>query len=122
VLKGELTLGQLIAFRIIAGNVTSPLLRLAQGWQNFQEVALSMKRLGDVINSPAEQAAHQISNIPMPQIRGKVEYEAVTFTYIPGQQPQLRTVSFEIPAGSFVGVVGRSGSGKSTVLKLLPRL
>jgi ATP-binding cassette subfamily B protein len=58
----------------------------------------------------------------MPQIKGKVEFDSVTFTYIPGQQPQLRNVSFEIPEGSFVGVVGKSGSGKSTVLKLLPRL
>lgn len=122
VLKGDLTLGQLIAFRIIAGNVTSPLVRLAQGWQNFQEVALSMRRLGDVINSPAEQPLEQASRIPMAPIHGKVQYDAVTFAYIPGQQPQLRSVSFEIPAGSFVGVVGKSGSGKSTVLKLLPRL
>jgi ATP-binding cassette subfamily B protein len=122
VLKGDLTLGQLIAFRIIAGNVTSPLVRLAQSWQNFQEVALSMSRLGDVINSPAEQPLENTSQIPMPPIRGKVQYDGITFAYLPGQQPQLRSVSFEIPAGSFVGVVGKSGSGKSTVLKLLPRL
>jgi len=122
VIKGDLTLGQLIAFRIIAGNVTTPLMRLAQCWQNFQEVALSVQRLGDVLDSPAEQTVEQSSNIPMPQIKGKVQYDSVTFTYIPGQQPQLKNVSFEIPAGSFVGVVGKSGSGKSTVLKLLPRL
>ncbi len=122
VIKGDMTLGQLIAFRIIAGNVTGPLLRLAQSWQNFQEVALSVQRLGDVLNSPTEQTIEQGSNIPMPQIKGKVEFDSITFTYIPGQQPQLRNVSFEIPEGSFVGVVGKSGSGKSTVLKLLPRL
>ena len=122
VIKGDLTLGQLIAFRIIAGNVTTPLMRLSQSWQNFQEVALSVERLGDVLNSPAEQTIEQGTNIPMPQIKGKVEFDSITFTYVPGQQPQLRNVSFEIPAGSFVGVVGKSGSGKSTVLKLLPRL
>jgi ATP-binding cassette subfamily B protein len=122
VIKGDLTLGQLIAFRIIAGNVTTPLMRLSQSWQNFQEVALSVQRLGDVLNSPAEQTLEQGTNIPMPQIKGKVEFDAITFAYVPGQQPQLRNVSFEIPAGSFVGVVGKSGSGKSTVLKLLPRL
>jgi ATP-binding cassette subfamily B protein len=122
VIKGDLTLGQLIAFRIIAGNVTTPLMRLAQSWQNFQEVALSVQRLGDVLDSPAEQTIEQSSNIPMPQIKGKVQYDSVTFTYVPGQQPQLKNVSFEISAGSFVGVVGKSGSGKSTVLKLLPRL
>ncbi|NDG73026.1 MAG: peptidase domain-containing ABC transporter, partial [Proteobacteria bacterium] len=122
VIKGDLTLGQLIAFRIIAGYVTTPLMRLAQSWQNFQEVALSVERLGDVIDSPPEQKSDEANNIPMPAITGKVEFDSITFAYIPGQQPQLRNVSFEIPAGSFVGVVGKSGSGKSTVLKLMPRL
>jgi ATP-binding cassette subfamily B protein len=122
VIKGEMTLGQLIAFRIIAGYVTSPLMRLAQSWQNFQEVALSVERLGDVIDSPPEQKPEEATNIPMPSITGKVEFDSITFAYIAGQQPQLRNVSFEIPAGSFVGVVGKSGSGKSTVLKLIPRL
>jgi len=122
VIKGEMTLGQLIAFRIIAGYVTTPLMRLAQSWQNFQEVALSVERLGDVIDSPPEQRPEEASNIPMPSITGKVEFDSVTFSYVKGQQPQLRNVSFEIPAGSFVGVVGKSGSGKSTVLKLIPRL
>jgi ATP-binding cassette subfamily B protein len=122
VIKGDLTLGQLIAFRIIAGYVTTPLMRLAQSWQNFQEVALSVERLGDVIDSPPEQKSEDANNIPMPAITGKVEFDSITFAYIPGQQPQLRNVSFEIPAGSFVGIVGKSGSGKSTVLKLVPRL
>jgi len=122
VIDGKLTLGQLIAFRIIAGYVTTPLMRLAQSWQNFQEVALSIERLGDVIDSPAEQSLEQSTNIPMPAIKGKVEFDSVTFTYIAGQQPQLRNVSFSVPVGSFVGIVGKSGSGKSTVLKLLPRL
>jgi ATP-binding cassette subfamily B protein len=122
VINQELTLGQLIAFRIIAGYVTSPILRLAQCWQNFQEVALSVERLGDVIDSPPEQKPEEASNIPMPSVIGKVEFDSITFSYIKGQQPQLRNVSFEIPAGSFVGVVGKSGSGKSTVLKLIPRL
>lgn len=122
VIKGQMTLGQLIAFRIIAGYVTSPLMRLAQSWQNFQEVALSVERLGDVIDSPPEQRHEDASNIPMPSITGKVEFDSITFSYIKGQQPQLRNVSFEISAGSFVGVVGKSGSGKSTVLKLIPRL
>jgi ATP-binding cassette subfamily B protein len=122
VIKGELTLGQLIAFRIIAGYVTTPLMRLAQSWQNFQEVALSVERLSDVIDSPQEQRPEDASNIPMPSITGRVEFDGVTFAYNKGQQPQLRNVSFDIPAGSFVGVVGKSGSGKSTVLKLIPRL
>ena len=122
VIKGELTLGQLIAFRIISGYVTTPLMRLAQSWQSFQEVALSIERLGDVIDSPCEQLPEEAGNIPMPAVRGEVEFDDITFSYIRGQQSVLRNVSFRVPAGSFVGVVGKSGSGKSTILKLLPRL
>jgi len=122
VIKGELTLGQLIAFRIIAGYVTTPLMRLAQSWQSFQEVALSVERLGDVLDSSPEQTPEESSNIPMPVIRGKVRFDAITFSYQQGQPPVLRNVSFEVPEGAFVGVVGKSGSGKSTLLKLLPRL
>jgi len=122
VIRGEMTLGQLIAFRIIAGYVTTPLMRLAQSWQSFQEVALSVERLGDVLDSPPEQTAEESGNVPMPELAGKVAFDSVTFSYAPGQQPVLRNVSFEVPSGSFVGVVGKSGSGKSTVLKLLPRL
>jgi ATP-binding cassette subfamily B protein len=85
-------------------------------------VALSVERLGDVLDSPPEQTIGQSGNVPMPAIGGKVAFDAVTFSYTPGQQPVLHHVSFEVPAGSFVGDVGRSGSGKSTVLKLLPRL
>jgi len=122
VIRGDLTLGQLIAFRIIAGYVTTPLMRLAQSWQSFQEVALSIERLGDVIDSPCEQLPEETSNIPMAAVRGEVEFDDVTFSYVRGQQPVLRNVSFRVPEGSFVGVVGKSGSGKSTILKLLPRL
>ena len=122
VIEGHLTLGQLIAFRIISGYVTTPLMRLAQSWQNFQEVALSIERLGDVIDSPCEQLPEEASNIPMPAVKGEVEFDDITFSYVRGQQPVLRNVSFRVPSGSFVGVVGKSGSGKSTILKLLPRL
>jgi len=122
VINGQLTLGQLIAFRIISGYVTTPLMRLAQSWQNFQEVALSVERLGDVIDSPCEQLPDEASNIPMPAIKGEIKFDDVTFSYVPGQQPVLRNVSFHVPEGSFVGVVGKSGSGKSTILRLLPRL
>jgi ATP-binding cassette subfamily B protein len=117
-----LTLGQLIAFRIIAGYVTSPLLRLIQLWQNFQETALSIERLGDVLNAPQEVDEANRDNIPMPDIKGEVKYDGVSFSFNPSGALQLVNINLEIPAGAFVGVVGQSGSGKSTLAKLLQRL
>ncbi len=121
VLKGELTLGQLIAFRIIAGYVTSPILRLAQIWQNFQETSLSLERLADIVDTPQEGEEDR-QNIPMPAIRGNVRYENISFRFKSNSPLQLNNVSLDIPAGAFVGIVGQSGAGKSTLTKLLPRL
>ena len=121
VLGGELTLGQLIAFRIIAGYVTSPLLRLAQLWQNFQETALSLERLSDIVDTPQE-AEQDRDNIPMPLVSGRVKYENVTFRFKRSGPLQLNGVDLEVEPGTFVGVVGQSGAGKSTLTKLLARL
>ena len=121
VLGNKLTLGQLIAFRIVAGYVTGPLLRLGSIWQEFQEVNLSMERLRDVMDAAPEQTSDQQKKIPMPQIAGEVAFESVTFGYTPGTRI-VSNVNAEIPAGAMVAVVGGSGSGKSTLLKLLARL
>jgi subfamily B ATP-binding cassette protein HlyB/CyaB len=122
VLSNKLSLGQLIAFRIIAGYTTTPLLRLIQLWQNFQETALSLERLSDIINHPQEQEEAGRRNIPMPAIVGHVRYENVNFRFVANGGLQLNNVSVEVPAGKFVGVVGASGAGKSTLTKLLSRL
>lgn len=122
VLDGQLTLGQLIAFRILSGYVTSPLLRLATLWQNFQETALSIERLSDIIDHPQELEITGTQLPPLPPIRGTVSYQGVNFRFGNYGPLQLTSVSFEIKEGSFVGVVGSSGSGKSTMLKLLTRL
>ena len=122
VLKGELTLGQLIAFRIISGYVTQPLLRLSSIWQNIQEVKVSMERLADVVDTPVESTEQDQQKIPLPQISGHVKFDEVTFAFTPGAKPVLNKVSCDFPAGSFIGIVGQSGSGKSTMMKLLPRL
>jgi ATP-binding cassette subfamily B protein len=121
VLGGKLTLGQLIAFRIVSGYVTGPLLRLGSVWQEFQEVNLSMERLRDVMDAAPEQTADQQRKVPMPVIAGAVRFDAVTFGYTPAQRI-LSNVSCDVPAGAMVAVVGESGSGKSTLLKLLARL
>ncbi len=122
VLKQELTLGQLIAFRIIAGYVTSPLLRLTQLWQNFQETALSLERLADIVDTPMESDESDRTNISMPLIKGDVKFDNVSFRFNPSGPMQLSNITLEFPAGAFVGIVGQSGSGKSTLMKLLPRL
>jgi ATP-binding cassette, subfamily B, bacterial HlyB/CyaB len=121
VLNQQLTLGQLIAFRILGGYVTSPLLRLVQLWQNFQETALSLQRLSDILDTPQETES-DAQNILMPAIIGSVRYDNLSFSFQQGGSLQLCNINLDIPAGSFVGIVGQSGSGKSTLLKLLPRL
>jgi ABC-type bacteriocin/lantibiotic exporter with double-glycine peptidase domain len=122
VLQGELSLGQLIAFRIISGYVTAPILRLAQLWQNFQETALSLERLSDILDHPCEAEEQGRNQIQMPDIQGQVTYENVAFRFAPSGPLQLVNINLEFPAGQFVGIVGQSGSGKSTLMKLLPRL
>lgn len=122
VLQGQLTLGQLIAFRIISGYVTAPILRLAQLWQNFQETALSLERLSDIIDHPQETATDDANQIPMPEITGQVSFENVAFRFAPSGPMQLLNINLDFPAGIFIGIVGQSGSGKSTLMKLLPRL
>jgi HlyB family type I secretion system ABC transporter len=122
VLDGKLSLGQLIAFRIISGYVTSPLLRLTQLWQNFQETALSLERIADILDTPMESDEIDRGNIPMPTIQGHVKFDNVSFRFAPAGVLNLDGVSLEFPPGKFIGVVGQSGSGKSTLMKLLPRL
>ncbi|MEH2446020.1 MAG: peptidase domain-containing ABC transporter [Nostoc sp.] len=121
VLQGDLTLGELIAFRIISGYVTSPILRLAQLWQSFQETALSLERLSDIVDTPQEGETDRY-NIPLPTIKGAVKYENVSFRFGTSGPLQLSNVNLEFAPGKFVGIVGQSGSGKSTMMKLLLRL
>ncbi|WP_445244051.1 peptidase domain-containing ABC transporter [Microcoleus sp. OTE_8_concoct_300] len=122
VLGNEITLGQLIAFRIISGNVTGSLLRFVSVWQSFQEVSMSIDMLKDVVDTPTETSEEDRSNIPLPAIQGQVTYEEVSFRFLESGPLQLANVNLEFPAGCFVGIVGGSGSGKSTAMKLLQRL
>ncbi|MEY2983841.1 MAG: hypothetical protein RLZZ568_458 [Cyanobacteriota bacterium] len=121
VLDGDLTLGQLIAFRIIASYVTSPILRLTKLWQNFQETALSLERLADIVDTPQESERDR-QNIPMPEIEGEVKFESVNFRFKNQGPLQLTNINLSFPAGTFVALVGQSGAGKSTLTKLLSRL
>lgn len=121
VLAGDMTIGQLVAFNMLAGRVSSPVLRLAQLWQDLQQVWISVDRLGDVLNAPTEVSGGSGQG-SLRKIVGKVAFDHVTFRYRPGEREILSDVSFEVPPGEIVGIVGPSGSGKSTVAKLLQRL
>ena len=122
VLSGDMTLGQLIAFRIISGYVTQPLLRLSSIWQSIQELKVSFERLADVVDTPEESDEADKQKIPLPPIAGEVRFDDLCFSFTPGGTQVLRHIDFTIAAGTFVGVVGQSGSGKSTLTKMLARL
>ncbi|NTU57866.1 MAG: ATP-binding cassette domain-containing protein [Chlorobiaceae bacterium] len=122
VLNNELKLGQLVAFRIIAGYITSPVMRLSQLWQNFQETGMSLERLGDIVDNPQEGGKNQLMQIPLPLVKGEIQCENVSFRFIENTPMVLKNVNVNIPAGAFVGIVGESGSGKSTFAKLIQRL
>jgi subfamily B ATP-binding cassette protein HlyB/CyaB len=121
VIEGGLSVGQLVAFNMLAGQVNGPVLRLAQLWQDFQQMRISVERLGDVLNTPVEPG-YNPSRASLPEIRGGIRFERVSFRYRPDGAEVLSDLSLDIPAGQVVGIVGRSGSGKSTLTKLVQRL
>jgi len=120
VIDGDLTVGELIAFNMIAGQVAQPVLRLSQFWQDFQQVQISIERLGDILNAPVEPAPAGIEVAPRPH--GAIALKHVSFSYKPGGQQVLKDVTLGIRAGEVLGIVGPSGSGKSTLTKLIQRL
>ncbi|MBR0844260.1 type I secretion system permease/ATPase [Bradyrhizobium liaoningense] len=121
VIADALTVGELVAFNIFANRVSAPVLRLAQVWQDFHQARLSIARLGDILNSAAEPA-YSAARAGLPPLRGNIRFEHVAFRYRLDGPEILHDVSFEIPAGQTVGIVGSSGSGKSTFAKLVQRL
>lgn len=120
VIDGQLTVGQLVAFNMLAGRVAQPIMRLAQLWTNFQQTGVSVQRLGDILNSQTELA--QATRSTLPALRGQIEFDQVHFRYRPDGSEVLRGVSLAIRPGEVIGIVGRSGSGKSTLTRLLQRL
>jgi subfamily B ATP-binding cassette protein HlyB/CyaB len=121
VIEGELTVGGLIAFNMLAARVNAPILRIAQLWQDFQQMRVSVKRLADILDAPAEPAFRPDRSTP-PALAGRVEFEHVGFRYRPDGPEVLADVSFVAEAGEIVGIVGVSGAGKSTLLRLVQRL
>lgn len=122
VIAGNLSVGQLVAFNMLAGRVSGPILRLVQLWQDFQQAGISVQRLGDILNTKPEPAANQGKAAALPAIQGTIRFDHVTFRYQPDGPAVLVDMDIEIPAGQVVGIVGSSGSGKSTLTKLVQRL
>jgi ATP-binding cassette subfamily B protein len=116
VIGKQISVGELVAFQMISGRVTGPLVQLVGLVHSYQQCALSVRMLGSVMNHNAEAGIGQGLR---PQVRGHLEFENVTFSYAPTSPPALDRVSFEVPEGKIVGIVGRSGSGKTTLTRML---
>lgn len=120
VIDDKLTVGQLVAFNMLSGQVSSPVMRLAQLWQDFQQTGISVARLGDVLNTKNEQESK--TNAVLPTIHGQLIFDKIMFRYKPDGQLILKGIGLIIQPGEIIGIVGRSGSGKSTLTKLLQKL
>jgi len=120
VIAGDMTVGELVAFNMLAARVAQPVLRIAQIWQDFQQTRISVERLGDILNAPRELA--QRSAASLPRMQGAIRFEHATFRYRLDGPAVLSDISLDIPAGQMVGIVGPSGSGKSTLARLVQRL
>ena len=121
VISGALSVGELIAFNLLAGRVSTPVLRLAQTWQDFHQARLSVDRLGDILNT-APEPVYNPGKMALAAIRGEISFENVSFRYRIDGQEILRDINLDVPAGQVIGIVGTSGSGKSTLAKLVQRL
>ncbi len=121
VMEGEISVGELIAFQMIAGQLIAPVMRLINQWQYFQQIRVSMERLGDIMNEETEPAFNP-SRTTLPSLHGDIALEKLAFSYSPESGKVLDNINIRIPAGMKVGIVGRSGSGKSTLTKLIQRL
>ena len=120
VMAGTLSVGGLVAFTMIMQQVTAPILRLSQLWQEFQQVQVSVERLGDILNQPPESRLLGQSNLP--PAKGEIRFSHVNFRYRNDTADVLQDIDLTIPVGQVVGIVGPSGSGKSTMTKLVQRL
>jgi subfamily B ATP-binding cassette protein HlyB/CyaB len=121
VIGGGLSVGQLIAFNMFAGRVSSPVLRLVQLWQDFQQAGIAVRRLGDILNTPAE-AGYNPNRTTLPELQGKIEFDHLSFRYQQDRCEALNDICLHIDAGEVIGIVGHSGCGKSTLSRMIQRI
>jgi len=119
VFAGALTVGALVAFQMLSGRVSQPLVQMVSLVHEFQETTLAVRMLGEIMNRAPESSG--ATRGLRPAVRGAISFEDVSFSYVPGTRV-IERMAFSIPAGKVVGVVGRSGSGKSTIARLIQGL
>ncbi len=120
VMDQELSVGQFVAFNMFAQRVAQPIMRIAQLWTDFQQAGISVARLGDILNTRTEVPPANAAQLP--PLKGRIQFDQVSFRYRAEAPPVLHALSLEVRAGEVLGIVGRSGSGKSTLTKLVQRL
>lgn len=120
VIENKLTIGQLIAFQMFSGQFAAPMLRLVGLWNEFQQTLLAVDRIGDILNSPLEKQSENA--ITLSHVKGDIKIENMSFRYNVDAPLVLKNINLDIKAGEKIGFVGRSGSGKSTITKLIQRL
>ncbi|MEH2245621.1 peptidase domain-containing ABC transporter [Nostoc sp.] len=120
VIHNELTIGQLVAFNMLLGNIIRPFQRLTVLWNQLQEVVIAVERINDVLDAEPEEDLQHQARQSLPPIQGNIRFDNVTFRYHPeGDINVLENLSFEVHSGQMVALVGRSGSGKTTISKLV---
>lgn len=119
VTNGDMKVGELIAFNMLASQISTPILRLSQLWNDFQQVGISMSRMSDILDARTEVTGKKVN---LPPLSGIILFDNVSFRYKPDGVDILKEVNLLIQPGEVIGIVGRSGSGKSTLTKLIQRL
>ena len=121
VIDGVLTVGGLVAFNMLAGRVSGPILRIVQLWQEFQQTRVSLEKIGEILNAPTEPG-HNPNRASLPGVTGAVSLQRISFRYSPDRPEVLKNLDLDVAPGEVIGIVGRSGSGKSTLTKLIQRM